>query len=259
MRCCAALPAHIANFAFDPALLVEVCQVLKCVSCDTGPDLKRPDVLKVVDTLGKIFRLLERLAERERELQLWARAENGGKQACTVIAGVLFHSLDIVHASVLVTPQTQRVRLAEGISQQLTRIEHGLGEVLSSMPEDELLMLTKLLLEIEHFELVRAPTSFVSQCERDSTLCFVVLMIIWAARDAVLHNAWMVPGGTGDCNRVGLDISACECAGQSLGTLPLRPFWDFQPVAKTDSHTYAHGAPWWTRGRGGYRYHRGCS
>ena len=82
------------------------------MSCDAGPDLKRPDVLKVVDTLGKVFRLLDRLAERERELQLWARAEHdGGKQACTVIAGVLFHSLDIVHASVLVTPQAQRVRI----------------------------------------------------------------------------------------------------------------------------------------------------
>ena len=110
--------------------------------------------------LPQIFKLLERLSERERELQLWARAErDGGKQACTVIAGVLFHALDIVHvhASVLVTPQAQRVRLAEGISRHLTRFEHGFGSVLCNMPEDELLILTKVLLEIEHFELVRTP------------------------------------------------------------------------------------------------------
>ena len=131
-------------------------------SCEcqlAGPDLTRPDVLKVVDTLGQVFKLLERLFERERELQLWER--EGGQQACTVIAGVLFHALDIVHASVLVTPQTQRVRLADGISRQLTRIEHGLGRVLSGMPEDELSMLTKSLLEIEHFELVRASSATI--------------------------------------------------------------------------------------------------
>lgn len=89
---------------------------------------------------------------------------DGGKQACTVIAGVLFHALDIVHASVLVTPQTQRVRLADGISRQLTRIEHGFGEVLSCMPEDQLSTLTKLLLEIEYFEIVRRYRITVPRC-----------------------------------------------------------------------------------------------
>ena len=139
------------------------CQIRHCIDgCEcqlAGPDLTRPDVLKVVDTLSQVFKLLERLSERERELQLWER--EGGQQACTVIAGVLFHALDIVHASVLVTPQTQRVRLADGISRQLARIEHGLGRVLSGMPEDELSMLTKSLLEIEHFELVRASSDTI--------------------------------------------------------------------------------------------------
>ena len=121
-----------------------------------GPQLTRPDVLKIVDTLGKVRRLLDRLSGREQELRVWARAErDGGEQARTMLAGVLFHALDIVHASVLVTPQTQRVRLAESIMEQLTRVENGLVNAISAMDDGELMVLTKLLLEIEYFELVR--------------------------------------------------------------------------------------------------------
>ena len=38
-----------------------------------GPQLTRPDVLAVVETMQIINTVLERLASREEELRLWAR------------------------------------------------------------------------------------------------------------------------------------------------------------------------------------------
>ena len=98
-----------------------------------GPQLTRPDVLAVVETMQIINTVLERLASREEELRLWARVRTptktkfsqgckrslqvvrglslmvgvrlgqaergGGEPARTALAGVLFHALDVVHAS----------------------------------------------------------------------------------------------------------------------------------------------------------------
>ena len=40
--------------------------------------------------------------------------------------------------------------------EQLTRMDHGLIASLSKLEEEELMVLTKLLLEVEQFELVRS-------------------------------------------------------------------------------------------------------
>ena len=39
--------------------------------------------------------MLDRLSGKEQELRVWARAErDGGEQARTMLAGVLFHALE---------------------------------------------------------------------------------------------------------------------------------------------------------------------
>ena len=44
-----------------------------------GPQLTRPDVLAVVETMQIINTVLERLASREEELRLWARVRTPTK------------------------------------------------------------------------------------------------------------------------------------------------------------------------------------
>ena len=129
--------------------------------CAIDQAVSAQDIVTASKGLGQLEKLLARIARRESEISELLRS--GGEPCRRRLHGVLCRALDVVHAIAVqaIASRTQRQRFALQIESVLGALDgrKGIATALTTLDAERLLLLAKLISEVEHFSVAEAVTT----------------------------------------------------------------------------------------------------